>query len=405
MYYEDSYTLDFTARVVERMTHQDRPAVVLDRTYFYPTGGGQPNDTGHVAKAEVADVISRPEDHAVLHLLASEIEEDVVACRIDRPRRLDHMQQHTGQHILTRAFIEVANANTVAFHLGSDSVTIDLDTPSLAPAALDRVEDLANQIVIENRPITARVVSQDEFAALNVRTRKVPEQLATDGIRVVEIADFDLTACGGTHVARAGEIGLIKVLKLERNANETRVEFRCGGRALSDYRIKNAMANRLAADLTVGHRELDQAVARLKGDLKDARGALKETQGRLLEYEAASLLASAQSDGTPRIVKAVFENREIGEARALANRLVEADDVIALIGIAGEKAQLIFGRSQNLQQDMNAILKQALAVLKTDRGGGRPEFAQGGGVAATRAEIAAALENAIRGLAGSGRGQ
>lgn len=192
LYYSDSYTRDFSAQVVERMAVKDRPAVVLDRTYFYPNGGGQPNDTGKIGGVDVLDVNSR-DDHAVVHTLAGEVRAGEVTCQIDYPRRFDHMQQHTGQHILTRAFIEAAGANTVAFHLGTDSVTIDLDKTRLSPETVNTIEDLANQIVTENRPITVRIVSPDEFASLKVRTRKMPDSLATDGIRIVEIADFDLS--------------------------------------------------------------------------------------------------------------------------------------------------------------------------------------------------------------------
>jgi alanyl-tRNA synthetase len=390
LYYHDSYTRAFTAAVVETITIESHPAVVLDRTYFYPTGGGQPHDTGQIGGVEVLDVSSR-KDYAIVHVVASEIEKKQVDARIDYPRRFDHMQQHTGQHILTRAFIEVAGANTVAFHLGIDSVTIDLDQASLAADVVDRVEDLANQIIAENRPITARIVSPDEFSSLNVRTRKMPDSLATDGIRIVEIADFDITACGGTHVSYAGEIGLIKVLKLERNATESRVEFRCGGRALRDYRIKNGITNSLAADLSVGAGEIDQAVGRLKADLRATRTKLKDVQNRLVDYEANALRASAEMRGDIRLIKAVFSDRDSAEVRALASRLNVDRNTIILFGVSGESVQLIFTRSANLPQDMNVALKSALQALGSDRGGGRPEFAQGGGISADETQLKAAL--------------
>lgn len=399
LYYGDSYTTDFIARVTEHTTVGDRPAVVLDRTYFYPAGGGQPSDAGTINNVEVVEVVSRKEDLDVLHVLTGPISADEVECRVSWAYRFDIMQQHTGQHILTRAFIEAAGANTVAFHLGGENVTIDLDTPGLAPSVVDRVEDLANQIVVENRAVTARVVSEEEFADMNVRMRKIPGSLATDGFRVVEIEGFDVTACGGTHVARTGEIGMIKLLKLERlNERESRAEFRCGGRSLRDYRLKNAVIGRLAADLTVGAWEVDQAVARLKADLKETQRTLKAAQDRLLDYDSADLLASAPVRNGVRIVKAVLEGRDVAQARALVSRLIEAGDVIVLCGVPGEKAQVICGRSPELSQNMNAALKRALAALGTDRGGGRPEFAQGGGISASAAQIAAALDEAERSL-------
>lgn len=398
LYYDDSYTREFEARVVERLAMGDRPAVVLDRTYFYPTGGGQPNDLGVIDGVQVVDVLTRPEDHAVVHVLSGQIGKDVVACRLDWPRRLDHMQHHTGQHILTRAFVEVAQANTVSFHLSPDSVTIDLATEHIAPDTLARVEDFANQVVFENRPVTARVVGEEEFARIDARMRRKPEHLDTDGLRVIEVDGLDATACGGTHVARTGEIGIIKVIKLERSAPETRVEFRCGARALADYRQKNGLANQLAAGFTVGVWEVDQAVARLKAELQETRSALRDAQARLLDGEADDLLAASPVRDGVRIVKAVFDNRDTADLRALAGRLTGTSSTLVMLGAAGDKSQLVLARSADLSYDMRAVLKQALVTLGTDRGGGRPEFAQGGGVEAAVEQIEAALQDALHGL-------
>jgi alanyl-tRNA synthetase len=399
LYYNDSYTTDFDARVVELTKAEDRPAAILDHTYFYPAGGGQPADVGLIGGVKVVDVLTRQADHVILHALEQDIRADTVECQVNWPRRFDHMQQHTGQHILTRAFSDIAGAHTIAFHLGGETVTIDLDTANLADSNLERAEDLANQIVIENHAVAARVVTADEFDKLNVRIRKMPDYLATDGLRVIDIDGFDITACGGTHVARTGEIGMIKILKVDRlNKNESRVEFLCGGRALRDYRIKNTVANQLAADLTVGPQEVGQAVGRLKTDLKDVHRALKSAQDRLLEADCADLLAQAVMHGEVRLVKAVLDGHDVAQARALASRLAEAGHVIALCGVPGQKAQLIFGRSANLEHDMNAILKRALAALGSDRGGGKPEFAQGGGVPADAGQIALALDQAEQAL-------
>lgn len=400
LYYNDAYTREFDANVVERLTMGDRPALVLDRTYFYPTGGGQPNDLGLIDGVDVVDVLTRPEDHAVVHMLASEIAGDVVHCQIDWPRRLDHMQHHTGQHILTRAFIEVAHASTVSFHLSPDSVTIDLEVEHIPPDTLARVEDFANQIIFENRPVTARIVSADEFDRINARMRRKPEHLDTDGLRVIEIEGLDATACGGTHVARTGEIGIIKVLKLERSVPETRVEFRCGLRALGDYRQKNALANQLAAEFTVGVWEIDQAVARLKAELQETRGALREAQTTLLDREADELWAAAPVENGVRVVRAAFDTRDVADLRALAGRLAGMPSTVVVLGAAGDKAQLVLARSADLPYDMRSALKQALAALGTDRGGGRPEFAQGGGIEATVERIETALQNAAGGLFG-----
>lgn len=393
LYYDDSYTTHFPARVVERLTVGDHPAVVLDRTYFYPEGGGQPADRGTIAGVEVLDVLTREGDYAVLHVLSSPVGEEEVSCEVDWNRRFDHMQQHTGQHILTQAFVQTAGANTIGFHLSSDRVTIDLDKGGLKPETIDAVEDLVNRVIYENRPVAVETINPDDIDG--VRMRKMPDALVTDGLRVIEVSGFDRTACGGTHVAHTGEIGLIKIVKLEKYKDGTRVEFCCGWRALHDLRLKNEMVNRLAADFSVGFLELDEAVTRLKAELKETRRALKAATDSLMQYEAGDLLASARlGENGVQVIRRAFDGRDPGELRSIASRLVESPGVLVLLGTSGEKSQLVLARSADLTQDMAVILKQALAALGDARGGGRPDFAQGGGVRADLAAVEAALETA-----------
>jgi alanyl-tRNA synthetase len=302
------------------------------------------------------------------------------------------MQHHTGQHILTQAFVQVAGANTVGFHLSPDSVTIDLDKTGLTPEILTQVEDLANQIVWENRPVTARLM--EEGAASDVRMRKKPGHLLTDGLRVIEIEGFDKTACGGTHVSHTGEIGMIKVLKLERRGDKTRVEFRCGSRALHDYQQKNNIVNGVVSVLTCRPEEVESAVVRLQEQIRDLTRGLKAASNQLIEYEAERLLSVVSDQNGFRVVKIAFENRDAGELKVLVNRLIEQPDVVALLGTSGEKAQLIFGRSADLSYDMNAIIKQVLPILGQSRGGGQPALAQGGGVRASIEQVQTVLDAA-----------
>ncbi len=397
LYYDDSYTREFSARVVERLSVDGHPAVILDRTYFYPTSGGQPNDTGTVGGAAVLDVTARKEDGAVVHVLAGEVAGDEVSGSVDWARRFDLMQHHTGQHILSQAFVKIAQASTVGFHLGADSVTIDLDKPTLSDTVVAAVEALANEVVWADRPVTARIVQPDD--AEGVRIRKLPEHLLTGGLRVIDIDGFDVTACGGTHVARTGEIGLIKVLKLEKRGDKARVEFRCGGRALADYQAKNAVANGLAADLTTAIPDIPQAVARLQEDLKAAQRALKAANGQLIDYEAERLaLETLEVDGL-RVVRLSFPDRDFADVRLLATKLTQKPAIVALLAAGGEKPQMVFARSGDLQQDMNALLKVTLATLANGRGGGQPQMAQGGGTASPE-QIDAALDAAERSLLG-----
>lgn len=399
LYYDDSRTTDFTATIIDHLTLDGRPAVILDRTYFYPTGGGQPHDTGQIGGVEVVEVTSRKDDGAVIHFLSAEPPQGQVGCRIDRSRRFDLMQHHTGQHILTRSFEQIAHAHTTSFHLSADSVTIDLDQSDLSPELIDQVEDLANQIVYENRPVTARIVDPNQID--DVRIRKMPDVLTTDGLRVVEIEDFDRTACGGTHVRRTGEIGLIKIMGLPKRGEQTRVEFRCGWRALREFRARQQVIGQLAADLTVGYWELPQAIARLNDDLRSARQALRTATDRLLKVEASDLLQTARMVGDVRLITYACEGRDPSELRALANHLIAAPEVIALLGVAGANAHLIAARHPTAPGDMSALLKHALSSLGTDRGGGRPDFAQGGGVSADIAEIQSALDAAATLLSGT----
>ena len=280
LYYADAYARTFEAQVIDRAEVNGQPAVILDRSAFYPEGGGQPSDRGTLNQVNVLDVITREADEAVLHVLSAQVEDRVTGV-VDSARRFDLMQQHSGQHILSQAFVQAAQAETVSFHLNPDpldgALTIDLDTAQLSSAQIDRAEELANTIVFENRPIVARFVTDQELQALPLR--KPPK--VDKAIRIVQVEGFDWSACGGTHVARTGEVGLIKIVKLERRGAETRVEFRCGRRALHDYRRKNQMIMQIAADLTVGFWEVDQAIGRLQADAKALRKQLSDAEHAL----------------------------------------------------------------------------------------------------------------------------
>ena len=398
LYYQDAYIQTFEANVVERLTFAGRPAVVLDRTAFYPTGGGQPADRGTLNGVPVADVEARPEDGAVIHALAGALPADRVTGQIDWARRFDHMQHHTGQHILSAAFVQVAGAHTVGFHLGVESVTIDLDKPRIAPEMRDAVEDFANEVVTRDVPVRAWFPTEAELAGIDLRK----EPAVAGKLRVVQVGDVDATACGGTHVARTGEVGIIKVLKLERRGDETRVEFRCGGRALLDYRQKNAMVNKLAAEFTVGGWEIDQAVARLRAELKAVRAELNQARAQQLAHEARALLEAAAEHNGVRVITRTYAGWEARELNRLAAELAAHPRTVALLGLAGEKAQLVLARSDDLPHDLVAALRRALAVLGTERGGGRPAYAAGGGVPADAPQVQAALAEAERVVIGMG---
>jgi alanyl-tRNA synthetase len=387
LYYTDSHARTFTAQA-QASEFDGRPAVLLDRTLFYPTGGGQPTDTGSLNGIPVLDVVAR-EDGEVLHVLEQPIASGPVSGEIHWQRRFDHMQQHTGQHILTQAFVQTSSAHTVGFHLSPTSLTIDLDHASLSAAELDRAEALANQVVWENRPVRARLIDPEQTEG--VRIRRLPGQIHTDGLRVIDIADFDQTACGGTHVAATGEIGMIKILRAEKRGDRLRVEFRCGGRALTDYSEKNAIASRLTAALTVGLAEVPDAIDRLRESLRSAQREAETLQRRVLEAEAQALATTVPvRDGVQRIVLAAA-GRPAADLRTLAGALVGRPGRVALLGtVNGDRADVLFARSADQPHDMAAFLRETLAALG-GRGGGQPSLAQGSAPASVEA-LQAALD-------------
>ena len=392
LYYADPYLTRFEARVVERLTWEGRPAVVLDRTAFYPTSGGQPADRGTLSGVGVVDVVVRDEDGAILHLLEGDRLPDQVTGEIDWARRFDHMQQHTGQHLLSAACERLLDADTVSFHLGAEVSTIDLNRPRIPSEAIEEVEDLVNRVIWEDRPVTTRFVPADEVAGLPLRR---PPQVEGP-IRLVEVADFDLNPCGGTHVARTGEIGLLKVLRLDYRGEETRVEFVCGGRALRDYRRKNRIVHRLSSMLTVGQDELEEAIARLQESLKAARRELRAVREELAEGLAERLLRSAPP-GSPRIVWAVLEGYEPADLRSLAQRMIATPDTVVLLAAVRERTHLCVARSEGLEVDAPTLLRSVCDLLG-GKGGGRPHFAQGSAPTTDRRQVEDALRRTASAL-------
>lgn len=394
LYYQDAYTVKFQANVIEQVRLNGRLAVILDKTYFYPTSGGQPHDVGQIGGTAVTNVTIRPEDGAILHWVSGEIWSSDVNATINWDRRFDHMQQHTGQHILSQAFLRAANARTVSFHLTDDNLNIDLHTNQLTPNQVELAEGLANQVIWENRPIHIRSVTPEQAEKLDLR--KIPDLAPTHNrnIRLIEIEGFDLSACGGTHVARTGEVGMIKLIKLERQGEELRVSFRCGRRALQDYRQKNSLVNALTSNLTTGPSEILDAIVKMQEELKQTRRLFKQQQNDLMLMESAQFLAEATRKNNVLIVNRVFKEREFEALRALAGHLTKQDNVVALLALAGPKTQLLFARSAKAPGDMNELLKAALQLLGAAAGGGNATMAQGGGPESTLENITQALARA-----------
>ncbi|HEX6288009.1 MAG TPA: DHHA1 domain-containing protein [Herpetosiphonaceae bacterium] len=372
LYFDDSYIQTFTARVTRRTTYNGQPAVALDRSAFYPEGGGQPGDRGILNEVPVLDT-QADDDGEVWHLLAAPLDSEQVEGRIDWARRFDLMQQHHGQHLLSAACEQHFDARTMAVHLGTETCTVDLDYPGFSAEQIAAIEEETNRMIWANVPIEARFVTPDELGRLSLR--KPPQ--AYERIRIVSAGDFDHSACGGTHPRQTGEVGSVMIRRWERYKNGTRVEFICGGRAIRDYRWKTRVLLDLAADLSVGLPELPAAVERLRAAEATQRKALERAQERLLDYDAQSLIAAAETIGGVPVVVQAYADQTLDALRGLGRRIVDAGGV-ALLGLRADKAQLVFSRPPQVDADMGALLRAAASVVG-GRGGGRPEAAQGGG--------------------------
>jgi len=407
LYYHDAYLRTFTAHVVAVRTLNDHTAVALDRTAFYPTGGGQPNDTGSLAGLRVIDALA--EDDLVWHVLqagqagaskagasnagapdAGALDPAALSGAaevtgvLDWERRFDHMQQHTGQHVLSEAFIQFGNAHTVAFHLGSGAVTIDLDRSDLTHADLAAVEAAANAVIDRALPVKAAFVTNAELAKLPLR-----KQPAVAGaVRIVEVAGYDWSACGGTHLVNTAQIGLIKIIASERRGAELRIAFLCGGRARADYARLQGLAEGLVARFTTGQDEALGAVDRLVEEAKAIRKDLAALEGEWAESTAAAWWAEALPIGAWRVVSRVVEY-PVERARRVAQVLKARPGTLIFLGVRAERPQLLFGRADDVTLNAGELLKAA-AAAGGGRGGGRPEWAQGGVPSAEGLEVALA---------------
>jgi len=391
LYRDDPYLLDFDAVVVARRLHDDRPAVVLDRTAFYAESGGQPWDTGTLGGARVVAVVDENGD--VLHVLDAPIAEDGVHGQVDGPRRLDHMQQHHGQHLLSRALVEVASARTLSFHLGAEDVTIDLDR-HVSDEDLRKAERRTNEIVWQARPVSVREVTRQEAESLlageigrlhggpapdgraQSRSARALDE-AGERIRLIEAQGFDLQACSGTHPRSTAEVGVVLVLSHERYKGGSRIRFVCGHRAVAAMHRRQQVLDEVGAAFSSGLAGLPDAARRVLSQLRESERRGEDLLDRAMEGEARRLLAEAGRASTLIVVHA-YDGWPAADLRVLAGHLVALASCVALLGSRTDKAHLVFAQSEGLPHDVPALLREAL-VLVGGRGGGRGNLTQGGG--------------------------
>ncbi|MBA3943157.1 MAG: alanyl-tRNA editing protein [Herpetosiphonaceae bacterium] len=386
LYFTDPYLQEFTAQVVARHQTEDHWLVALDRSAFYPEGGGQLPDHGTLNGVPVTDV--QVADEIVWHHLPAPLLADEVHGLIDWPRRFDFMQQHHGQHLLSAAFEQLFGAPTVAVHLGEESCTVDIENTSLSPDQLVAAEEWTNRVIYDDLPVHVRFVTPEELASLALR--RPPK--VHDRVRIVSAGDVDHSACGGTHPRRTGEVGIVALRRWERRGDSLRIEFICGSRALHDYRAKTAIITTLANELSVAAVDLPAALQRVRLAEETSRKALASARRELCVYEAqASLAAATEINGMP-VVAQVLHDRPLDEVRLLARAIADGGG-IALLALAGDKAQFVFSRATTLHPDMGALLRTAAAIVG-GKGGGKADAAQGGGpnVALIDVALAAAVE-------------
>jgi len=400
LYYHDPFLYEFEGQITEVVPAAEingRHGVFLDRTAFYPTSGGQVHDTGWIslespsdpAKLRVTEVVEAEDGRVVHYLEADKPPERGTRIRglIDPARRRDHMQQHSGQHVLSAAFIRLFDMPTVSFHMGGDYCSIDLENPALSAQQVEQAELLANQIVQENRPVEIKFVTQEE--AQNLGLRKAP-RTDKDELRLIDIQEFDLSACGGTHVRGTGQIGCILLRKTERVRQGWRVEFACGQRAVSTARHDfNTLTE--AAALFSGHIwDVPQQVRKSLEEIRAVRKSSEHLLEELAELQAARLLAEATTVGGRKLIVRVFSDRDLTFIRLLAQKLTHLEaNLVALLAASSEQSSLVFAQSEGMPFDMGALLKETLNELG-GRGGGSRDMAQGG--APRAAGVEAALE-------------
>jgi len=389
IYYHDPHCTEFDAVVLRASVRDGRPAVALDTTAFYPASGGQPHDTGTLGGAQVLEVVES-DDGEVWHVVDRELRVGEPAHGIvDRQRRFDHMQQHTGQHILSAAFDRLYEARTVGFHLGAVVSTVDFATP-LTPEQIAAGEAEANRVVWEDRPVAIRFVDEAEAATLPLR--KEPERGGV--LRVIDVEGYDLSACGGTHVTRSGAVGLIAVSSAEKLRGGTRLEVVCGGRALRALRTYRDAVAGCIRQVSVAPEDLPAAVERMQAESRDQRKANRDLQERLAGFEAAALAAAADDvKGTRQVVHAV-EGRDQAGLKAMATAICAAPGFRVALFSTASPHLVVLARSKDVAGDCGAVLKSLMTEFG-GRGGGKPDLAQGGGLTGDLAEILGATKVAF----------
>lgn len=366
LYYESAYIREWETRITRKLEREDGAYLVLEETAFYPHGGGQPCDLGWIDKIPVLDVVQ--EDGEILHKIERLPEREEVTCRLDWDRRFDHMQHHSGQHLLSAMCLQVCEAETLSFHLGQDYATIDIARSDLPQHQLMMLELEVNDQIYLNRQVTNYVVSREQAAALPL----VKQPKVTDDIRIVEIEGIEYNACGGTHVSATGEIGMIKLLRAEKQKGHMRLYFKCGYRALKEFNAGMEILGSLSARFNTAKEEILDRIAKWDQEQKQLQAELNAVKAENDAYLAGKLLAERQG----RLVKHVFADKPMKDMQSLAAKLTEQADVIVLLASNADH-KVILAQGGESGPTCGAFFKQHLADYR-GKGGGSDKIAQAG---------------------------
>ncbi|HKL74599.1 MAG TPA: DHHA1 domain-containing protein [Halanaerobiales bacterium] len=374
LYYKDSFLRNFKADIVSYKEEKGEYHLVLNKTAFYPEGGGQPADKGSVASSKVKYVYE--EKGEVYHIVDKLPEEkNNLDCKIDWQRRFDLMQQHTGQHVLSALIDDMYNAKTVGFHLGENHVTVDSDI-ELTDEELKEAEDKINEVIYKNENISSEFPGEEKLNDLSLRKAAVVDE----NIRIVKINGVDVIPCGGTHLKNTGQIGIISIIDQEKYKDGTRITFLCGKRALNDYNFKNDIITKARDILGVQNENINSEIERLKSELDDKEKNVEELKNELLDYRVEKLIKNSEKYNNYKLVNEVYEEGDYSDIRLMANKLVEYDDTIVIFGQKNNNtSRLILGKAANIEKlDMNEMIGEVMELLEGN-GGGHEFFAQGGG--------------------------
>lgn len=362
------YLKTFTARLIDQKKVDGLFHVIPDQTAFYAESGGQPSDQGFLNGQPIVRLYEKEEQ--IVHVVEQEVQSPVKG-QIDWQVRFDHMQQHSGQHILSRTIDELIEGKTIGFHLGEYLSTIDIDKFGLSHEMIKKIEDRANAVVFENVSINTHVLSAAEAARLPLRK----DPIAKDELRIVEVDGFDWSACCGTHCKQSGEIGLIKIIKWEKYKSGTRMTFVCGQRALSDYQNKTYVLRKACQPLSVSEDDLPGKLETWQKDRKDQSKKIKELMNQLFDYKAEECFQSAKVIGSVRYVELEDMDYTIDELRMLIQKLTQKNDCLIMANTKAQPKSFFFARSENVDINLQQLISPHFEPLGL-KGGGRPDWVQ-----------------------------